>query len=130
MNNTTLEQQKAQQLEKLIAKIETRFSGKFITEEQWKFVLDRLTALEKQISKEPSRRKGSLLDQVMAVLDDYPKGLFIREIAENLNRKPSAIRSIMYILTNSQAVQAESTWHETQTKEKRYFLTKYGTNRE
>lgn len=49
MNNPTLDQQKNQQLEKLIARIETRLQGKFITEEQWKLLYDRITLLEKKV---------------------------------------------------------------------------------
>ena len=127
----TTTDEKAQQLEKLIAKIETRFRGVFITEEQWKFVLNRLTDLEKHVINGPPRRKGSLLDQVVELLDQNPKGLTAREIAEIFGRHPNAIRSIMYVLVNSAQVIAFSIYKETKTREKRYILRKYyGANRE
>lgn len=99
MNQTT-EDQKAQQLEKLIAKIETRFNGKFITEEQWKFVLDRLTNLEKKKNRQDYLRHGreTLTSQLKQLLKETPDGLTVQELADKTDGNKATINSCLYYL--------------------------------
>ena len=96
---TTLDT-KAEQLERLIARIETRFKGKFITEEQWKFVLDRLTNLEKKKNKQEYLRHGrqTLTSQIKEQLKQNPAGLTVQQLSEKTEGDKAVINSCLYYL--------------------------------
>lgn len=121
---------KTEQLERLITKIETRFSGKFITEEQWKFVLDRLTVLEKKAEKKP--RKNSLTAQIQQLLYEAPQGLTIEEMATKTGRKQETINSILFHL-KKQGIIKSKLFGLNKKSGAIYFYNRgddHGTNRE
>ena len=121
---TTLEE-KAQQVEKLIKRIESRLDGRYITEEQWQFVVDRLTALEKRNNRRPGQE--SLTDKIKQSLRDNPQGLATQEIADITGGIKSSINGILFYLLSRKTIKSEALGNNRKNG-CRYFYNSTHTN--